>query len=78
MRLHVPNTQFIVTHQTGDDGVSSIHIGNVDAGPVAELILHPGQHVEVSRDPFVHQHIPGFGAEEMVPAQQAESVQVEG
>ena len=78
MRLHVPNPAFVVTHQTGDDGVSSIHIGNIDTGPVAELILHPGQHVEVSRDDFVYLHIPGFGAEEMVPAQQAESVPVEG
>ena len=65
MRLNVPNTAFIVTRQVGDDGKTSIHIGNADAGPVAELILFPGQHVEVTRDQFAYLHIPGFGAEEL-------------
>lgn len=75
MRLHVPDTKFIVTQQTDDHGVSSIHIGNIDTGPVCELLVTTGEHVEVSRDSFVHQHIPGFGADEMVPAQQAEPAQ---
>lgn len=78
MRLHVPNTAFVVTRQTDDHGVTSIHIGNVDAGPVCELLVTPGEHVEVTRDEFTYLHIPGFGAEEMVPAQQAEPVPVEG
>jgi hypothetical protein len=71
MRLNVPNHAFIVTQQVADDGKTSIHIGNADAGPVAELILYPGQHVEVSRDGFVYQHICRFGAEELCsdPAQ---------
>lgn len=72
MRLNVPNQNFMVTRQVNDDGITSIHIGNTDAGPVAELILHPGQHVEVSRDAFVYLHIPGFGAEDLMsgPTQQ--------
>lgn len=75
MRLHVPDTKFIVTQQTDDHGVSSIHIGDIDTGPVCELLVTTGEHVKVSRDPFVHQHIPGFGADELMsdPAQASQA-----
>jgi hypothetical protein len=70
MRLNVPDEKFIVTRQESEDGKTSIHIGNIDTGPVCELLLFPGQHVEVTRNQFAHLHIPGFGAEVLPAAPQ--------
>lgn len=75
MRLNIPNKDLLITRSTDESGVTSIHVGSLGTGPVAELILHPGQDVEVTRDPFVYVHAPGFGCE-LLLADPAEAAQV--